>query len=57
LPGIYAQLGEKEKALDLLEKDLAAGELTVWLRVKPCFEKLRDERRFKELLRTLGHKN
>jgi serine/threonine protein kinase len=57
LPGIYAQLGEKEKALDLLEQDLVAGQLTVWLRVKPCFNSLRDEPRFKELLQKLGHKN
>jgi serine/threonine protein kinase len=56
LAGIYAQLGQKAKALDLLEKDLAAGELTVWLRVKPCFESLRGEPRFQALLQKLGHK-
>jgi tetratricopeptide (TPR) repeat protein len=57
LPGIYAQLGEKDKALDLLERDVAAGEPTIWLRVKPCFQSLRDDPRFQELLRKLGNKN
>ena len=57
LPGIYAQLGEKNKALDLLQKDFETGELTIWLRIKPCFESLRDEARFQELLRILGHKD
>ena len=56
IPGIYAQLGETNKALDLLEQDLIAGQLSVWLRVKPCFEVLRKEPRFKALLRKLGAK-
>lgn len=56
LAGIYAQLDQKDKALELLEKDLEAGELSVWLRVKPCFESLRDDPRFKALLKSLGVK-
>jgi tetratricopeptide (TPR) repeat protein len=57
LPGIYAQLGEKDKALNLLDKDFATGDLTIWLRVKPCFERLRSEQRFQKLLQKLGHKD
>ncbi len=56
LAGIHAQLGQKEKALELLEKDLAAGKLSPWLRVKPCFESLRDEPRFQALLTQMGTK-
>jgi tetratricopeptide (TPR) repeat protein len=57
LPGIYAQLGRTNEALQLLESDLTAGDLTIWLRIKPCFQGLRNEPRFQALVQQLGHKN
>jgi len=55
LAGIYAALGEKDKALDWLER--AADErspLIVYLKVDPQFEKLRSEPRFAALLKRMG---
>ncbi len=52
---VYAALGEKEQALDWLEKDYAArGGWMVWLKVDPAFDPLRQDPRFQELLQRLN---
>jgi len=51
----YAGLGEKEKALDWLEKALAEhSDEMVNLKVNPGYDALRTEPRFQELLRKTG---
>ena len=54
LAEIYAQLGEKERALDLLEKDFVQGGPGRWLNLLPLYEPLRAEPRFKALLKKAG---
>jgi len=54
LEGVYAQLGETNKALDLLEKDFNEGGNNDWLKFEPLYEPLRDEPRFKALLKRSG---
>jgi serine/threonine protein kinase len=50
LAGCYAQLGEKEKALDELEKNLT--QIKYWeLKFEPLYDNLHDEPRFKALLK------
>jgi len=51
LPGIYARLGDKERALEELEKDDRANELSSWLLFDASYDSLREEPRFKALLR------
>ncbi|NOT61868.1 MAG: tetratricopeptide repeat protein [Acidobacteria bacterium] len=53
---IYAALGEKEPALDWLEKAYAdrCGWLAWWLKVDPKFDSLRADERFAALLRRIG---
>ena len=53
---IYAGLGEKEQALDWLEKAYAdrCGWLAWWLQVDPKFDGLRADERFAALLRRMG---
>lgn len=53
---VYATLGEKEQALDWLEKAYAdrCGWLAWWLKVDPKFDSLRGDPRFVELLRRVG---
>lgn len=54
----YAQLGEKEKAFELLEaafRSRSSG--LVWLKVEPLFDPLRDDPRFGDLLRRVGFAN
>lgn len=49
--------GNKDDALDSLEKAVAVGrgkQESVWLRAEPIWEPLREEPRFKELLRKIG---
>jgi tetratricopeptide (TPR) repeat protein len=49
---VYAHLGEKEKALDCLEKAFDTRTYTaLWLKVNPAWDPLRDEPRFKAMLR------
>jgi adenylate cyclase len=61
-PGVYisdsdramiaAALGEKKLALDLLEKDYLDGDRVLWLYARGVyFDSIRDDRRFKALLR------
>jgi serine/threonine-protein kinase len=52
---LYAALGEKARALDLLEKDFREGDRVLWLSYRGAFfDSLRDEPRFLELLRQNG---
>ncbi len=55
---IHLWLGERERALSLLEKAQSIGDgWLVWLAVEPQFDPLRDEPRFDEILkRTLNPK-
>jgi serine/threonine protein kinase len=54
LPGYYALLGDKAKALDELEKHF--DEPNVWPRIKfePLYDSLHNEPRYKELVRRAG---
>jgi len=53
LPALYAMLGEKEKALDLLEQSVRAGESGLWIRqLMPAFDGIRDDPRFVAMLRS-----
>ncbi len=53
---IYAGLGEKEQALMSLEKayEDRSGNLALYLKVDPKFDSLRDDPRFRTLLRRVG---
>ncbi len=54
----YAQLGEREKAFELLDaafRSRSSG--LVWLKVEPLFDPLRDDPRFSDLLRRVGFVN
>jgi tetratricopeptide (TPR) repeat protein len=53
LPILYAALGEKEKALDWLEKAYQLRRGLLWLKVNPALDELRSEARFKNLLQRL----
>jgi tetratricopeptide (TPR) repeat protein len=54
LAGIHARLGQNEKALDLLQKDFEENGGNDWLRLEPLYFGLRDEPRFKALLKRAG---
>jgi hypothetical protein len=50
----FAQLGEKDKAFAELDKAIENREYTVrFLKIEPGFDPLRDDPRFKELLRRM----
>lgn len=52
---LYASVGEKEKALDVLERDLREGDQNFWAIYRsPFFDPLRREPRFLRLLQELG---
>jgi DNA-binding winged helix-turn-helix (wHTH) protein/Flp pilus assembly protein TadD len=52
---VYGGLGERERALDLLECACAGRDVWLtWLAVEPRFDALRPEPRFQELLRQIG---
>jgi serine/threonine protein kinase len=54
----YAPLGERDLALDALEKGLEIrSPYLVYLKVDPLLDSLRDEPRFKALLRKVGFEN
>jgi tetratricopeptide (TPR) repeat protein len=57
LATVYAALGNKEKALAWLEKayDDRSGWLAWWMKVDPKLDVLRDDARFRDLLRRVGH--
>jgi TolB-like protein/DNA-binding winged helix-turn-helix (wHTH) protein/Tfp pilus assembly protein PilF len=51
----YAFLGEKEKALDFLEKaNQGGGFLAAFIKADPIFDNLRDEPRYQEILRKIN---
>ncbi len=52
---LYAMLGEKEKALDSLEKAFEGKAfLSVFVKADPIFDALRDEPRYSEILRKMS---
>jgi adenylate cyclase len=52
---LYSVLGEKAKAISLLEKDYEDGERVLWLTYRtPTFDPLRDDPRFQDLLKRYG---
>ena len=52
---VYALSGEKDRALDWLEKAYQEGaSLLVYLRVEPLYDPLRDDPRFQDLLRRMN---
>jgi TolB-like protein/Tfp pilus assembly protein PilF len=52
---LYAALGEREQAFASLEKAYAAHDLQLqYLRADPFFDSLRDDSRFKDLMRRVG---
>jgi eukaryotic-like serine/threonine-protein kinase len=51
---VYAGLGDKDKAFEWLEKDFQTQEDLTFIRLEIQFESLRDDPRFKDLLRRMG---
>src|SRR5687767_2957792 len=52
---IYAELGDKDRAFEYLEKAFEEREsLLIFLKVTPFFENLHSDERFQNLLRRLG---
>jgi tetratricopeptide (TPR) repeat protein len=52
---IYAGLGEKDRAIELLDQAFdERAERLVWLRADPRFDKLRSDARFNDLLQRIG---
>ncbi len=52
---LYSALGERAKALDLLEKEFREGDPTLWLFYRGVFfDPIRDDPRFVDLLRRYG---
>jgi hypothetical protein len=55
LAAIYDALGERERALDLLDKSFAERDaLLVFLKVDPKWDNMRSEPRFIELMRKMN---
>jgi len=55
LATVYAGLGDKQRALDLLEQAFTQASLDiVRLKSDPELDQLRDEPRFQELLKKIG---
>jgi len=53
---IYGLLNEKEKALDALDRALAAHEgMLIWMGIEPLFDSIRDDARFQKLLKKINH--
>ena len=48
---IYARLGQNEKALKQLEKEIETGDYDIWLKTEAAYDRLRDDPRFKAVLR------
>ena len=52
---VYAGLGDKEQAFAWLGKAYQDRSFfLIWLKVEPCFDSLRDDVRYKDLLRRIG---
>ena len=54
LAGIYSYLGDRDEAINWLEKACEQQENLTWLKVDPTWDKLRDDTRFKDLLKRLN---
>ena len=54
LAAIYARLGEKEKALEQLTKEVEADDYDLWLKTDPAYDRLREDPQFKALLKKAG---
>lgn len=55
MAAIYAQLGERDKAFEFLEKAYDGRTTTLlWLKVSPEFDSLRTDPRFPDLVRRIG---
>jgi adenylate cyclase len=55
IAALYAALGDKEKALDLLEKDSREGEQSLWIDFRRhAFDEIRTEPRFLALLKEMN---
>jgi TolB-like protein/Tfp pilus assembly protein PilF len=53
--GLFAELGEKDKAFAALNEALATKDQhTLWMKVDPYMDPLRDDARFREMLRRAG---
>lgn len=52
--GVYAQLGEKDRALIWLDKAYQSRSCLYWLRQDPRFDSLRSDSQFKELLKKIN---
>ncbi len=51
---VYAGLGDKDKAFEWLEKDFQTQEDLTFIRLEIQFESLRDDPRYKDLLKRMG---
>jgi hypothetical protein len=51
---IYANLGDKDQALEWLEKVIEERGGDGYIKVDPALDQLRDDPRFQELLRRVG---
>jgi hypothetical protein len=55
VPQVYAQLGDKQKALEWLSRSYEEREpLGTLLNVDPAFDSLHSDRRFGDLVRRMG---
>jgi tetratricopeptide (TPR) repeat protein len=52
--GVYAQLGETDRAFDWLDKAYRNRSCLYWLRVDPRFDSIRSDPRFQELLANMN---
>jgi TolB-like protein/Tfp pilus assembly protein PilF len=55
--GVYAQLGDKDRAFDWLDKAYRNRSCLYWLREDPRFDSIRPDPRFKELLAKMNFPN
>jgi tetratricopeptide (TPR) repeat protein len=58
LAGVYATIGQKDKAFEFLEKAYEERDHSlIWIKVDPAFDGLRPDPRFTSLLNRIGLKN
>jgi hypothetical protein len=54
IAALYVALGQKERALELLEKDAREGERSLWIDFRrPAFNPIRNDPRFVSLLKQM----
>ena len=54
IASIHAALGERAQALDWLERGIGAGSFMAYVGIDPAFRSLRDDPRFRQILRKVG---